>query len=516
MFEGKKLGRAKNIEKLDQEIKELGKRISELEKLIAQAESDISQRKENSNKSEISQLQQEINLLSQDFVAIRTKKEQFATLLEASSNKRESMQERLSELEQVISDSNPKVIDEQEALQELEWRLEDLQLEAEKQQAETAQKSAGFNQQNINFHQQTNKLESLEKEIEYKQSAFERGKARIENNQAELKTADAGIRELQDSSDDNEQLLIDLYEEKETIGQGVQEAEKDYYNSRGQISETEKQVRTIQNSELGINQMLLELQGKINETRLSMSSVKERVSVEFDLDLERYMAENEEEISESAEFLRAEVTKLKEKMERMGAINHMAIDAYNEIKERNDFIEEQKADLAKAKDSLLQTITEIDTVAKESFSKAFAEIRENFIRVFRSLFTDEDKCDLVLVDPEDPLGSKIEIMAQPKGKRPLTINQLSGGEKTLTATALLFAIYLLKPAPFCIFDEVDAPLDDANIDKFNKIIREFSKNSQFIVVTHNKRTMASTDVIYGVTMLEQGVSVVVPVSLEDI
>ena len=107
-------------------------------------------------------------------------------------------------------------------------------------------------------------------------------------------------------------------------------------------------------------------------------------------------------------------------------------------------------------------------------------------------------------------------MARPKGKRPLTINQLSGGEKTLTATALLFAIYLLKPAPFCVFDEVDAPLDDANIDKFNNIIKQFSENSQFIIVTHNKRTMSATDIIYGVTQLEPGVTTVVPVDLKDI
>ncbi|MFN9910323.1 MAG: chromosome segregation protein SMC, partial [bacterium] len=120
---------------------------------------------------------------------------------------------------------------------------------------------------------------------------------------------------------------------------------------------------------------------------------------------------------------------------------------------------------------------------------------------------------LVLQNPAEPLESGIDIMARPKGKRPLTINQLSGGEKTLTAISLLFAIYLIKPAPFCIFDEADAPLDDTNIDKFNKIIRKFSNESQFILVTHNKRTMASTDVIYGVTMPEQGVSRVIPVDL---
>ncbi len=142
---------------------------------------------------------------------------------------------------------------------------------------------------------------------------------------------------------------------------------------------------------------------------------------------------------------------------------------------------------------------------------AFSTARGHFIDVFQSLFTKEDECDLILTDPDNPLESSIEIIAKPKGKRPLTINQLSGGEKALTSLALLFSLYLLRPAPFSILDEVDAPLDDTNIGKFKDLIRKFSNNSQFILVTHNKQTMASVDMIYGVTMAEEGISKVVPV-----
>jgi chromosome segregation protein len=203
-------------------------------------------------------------------------------------------------------------------------------------------------------------------------------------------------------------------------------------------------------------------------------------------------------------------------MERIGPINPMAMEAYDEIKKRHDFIAEQKEDLVKAKESLKSTMDEIDFAARASFMQAYIIIKNNFIKVFRTLFGEEDDCDLVLTHPEDPLNSGIDIIAKPKGKKPLTINQLSGGEKTLTATSLLFAIYLMKPAPFCIFDEVDAPLDDANLDKFNRIIRKFSEDSQFIIVTHNKRTMTSTDIIYGITMVEQGISKVVPVDLREL
>jgi len=176
----------------------------------------------------------------------------------------------------------------------------------------------------------------------------------------------------------------------------------------------------------------------------------------------------------------------------------------------------KKNDLSEAKKSLLQTIDEIEKIATERFLEAFTKVRENFIKVFHILFSEEDHCDLLLTDESNPLESSIEIIAKPKGKKPLSINQLSGGEKTLTATALVFSLYLLNPAPFCILDEVDAPLDDANISRFNKIVRDFSTTSQFIIVTHNKQTMGSLDVIYGVTMPEEGVSKVVPVDFRSL
>jgi len=169
-----------------------------------------------------------------------------------------------------------------------------------------------------------------------------------------------------------------------------------------------------------------------------------------------------------------------------------------------------------AKDSLLETIDEIEGEATKMFLEAFNSVKVNFATVFKQLFSADDFCDLILSDPDNPLESKVDIIAKPKGKKPLTINQLSGGEKSLTAISLIFGLYLLKPAPFCILDEVDAPLDDANVGKFNNIIKQFSENSQFIVVTHNKNTMAEVAIIYGVTNLETGISKVVPVEFANL
>jgi len=340
-------------------------------------------------------------------------------------------------------------------------------------------------------------------------------------NVEELKKNEDEVKHIVETTQSNDEELVGMYSEKENMEKGLSDAEKEYYEARGNIDVIEKELRESQHARQNIDSILMELQNTVNESKMQLNSVKERLSVEFNLDLDDVIQqatpEEEETLKgEDEDKLRHDISRTRERLDNMGPINPMAMEAYTEIKERNDFIIAQKDDLIKAKESLLATITEIEGVASETFMDAFNKIKGHFIDVFRSLFTEGDECDLRLTDPSNPLESEIDIIAKPKGKRPLTINQLSGGEKTLTATALLFSMYLLKPAPFCIFDEVDAPLDDANIDKFNNIIRRFSTDSQFVIVTHNKRTMTTTDVIYGITMIEKGVSRVVPVDLREL
>ncbi|EAZ82838.1 chromosome segregation protein SMC [Algoriphagus machipongonensis] len=520
LFEGKRIGRAKNLEKLDKEIKELNKKVSATRNNLDQKLSDLMKLKEVSYKKVLEESQQKINEINQNYVSVRTKKEQLAELLSSNANKREDILDRIASLEESLEEIQPQLSEQKTAYESDQEDLEVLNETLEEETAKLTEKSQAFNQENIQYHQQLNRVNSLDQEIEFKQNAYESSKERIEKSQAELSNLDTEIKSLLENNEVKDDELIELYSEKEGIEHGVQEAEKDYYASRGQIDETDQQIRSLQKGKEAHDELLHELQNNINETKLKMTGLKERLSVEFELDLDELMEENPELDEAFLEFkeedLRALVSKQKEKLEKIGPINPMAMEAYDEIKVRHDFITTQKEDLLNAKESLLNTIKEIDQVAKETFLDAFDKIKENFVKVFRSLFTEQDDCDLKLVDPDNPLESAIEIMAKPKGKRPLTINQLSGGEKTLTATSLLFSIYLLKPAPFCIFDEVDAPLDDANIDKFNQIIQQFSGESQFIIVTHNKRTMASTDIIYGITMIEAGVSRVVPVDLREL
>jgi chromosome segregation protein len=264
-----------------------------------------------------------------------------------------------------------------------------------------------------------------------------------------------------------------------------------------------------------VEHLLSEIKDKLNEIKLGLAGMKERLNVEFRITLEDILDEPRTG-SVPVEELQEKADKMKKRLENLGEVNPTAIEAFEEMKKRYEFIVEQKNDLFSAKESLLQTIADVDTTANQKFLETFNQVRENFQKVFKTLFTEDDHCDLVLENPDNLAETGLDIIAKPKGKRPSSINQLSGGERTLTATALLFAIYLIKPAPFCILDEVDAPLDDANVGKFTNMIREFSNNSQFIIVTHNKTTMSTVDVIYGVTMQEPGVSKLVSVDFRSL
>ena len=519
LFEGKRIGRAKNLEKLQEVVKKLQGKLEEIEENHQQKQHELDLLKSQTRKISIDHLNADINLLKQELVSFETKQEQMAGLLSSNTVRKEDMDERINALSKETQELIPQVAKVQSELEAQKEKLQALSGELSTYKDLLEEKSRKFNEENIQYHQSQNKITSLEQEISFKESAREGATQRIEKNNRDLQRNEDEIKKLLASNEIREDELIDLYKEKESIEQGVNEAEKEYYASRGYIDTIEKKLRNLHTNKENIDGLLMELQNKANDVKLQMSSVKERLSVEFEVDLLALLGdvENAHDVADlSEEELNENVSRFKDILDKLGPINPMAMEAYDEIKERHIFITDQKTDLDKAKESLLTTIEEIDLVAKETFLQAFSKIKENFINVFRSLFTDEDDCDLRLLTPDNPLESAIEIIAKPKGKKPLTISQLSGGEKTLTATSLLFSIYLLKPAPFCIFDEVDAPLDDANIDKFNNIIRKFSEESQFIIVTHNKRTMASTDVIYGITMVEQGVSRVVPVDLRDL
>jgi chromosome segregation protein len=206
------------------------------------------------------------------------------------------------------------------------------------------------------------------------------------------------------------------------------------------------------------------------------------------------------------DFVEAIVTDIKRRLDAMGPVNLDAIEEYEELEERYNFLKGQHDDLVSSKTELLEVIERINTETRRLFSETFAQVRINFREMFKELFGEKGQADLSLIDDSDPLESGIEVTAKPPGKKLQSITLLSGGERSMTAVALLFSIYMIKPSPFCVLDELDAPLDESNIGRFVKVLDRFIDRSQFIIVTHSKRTMARADVMYGVTMEEFGVS----------
>jgi chromosome segregation protein len=206
------------------------------------------------------------------------------------------------------------------------------------------------------------------------------------------------------------------------------------------------------------------------------------------------------------DFVESIIVDLKRRLDSMGPVNLDAIEEYEELEERFNFMRSEHDDLVNAKTELLSIIERINEETQRRFSETFAQVRVNFKEMFKELFGETGKADLLLVDENDPLESGIEVIAKPPGKKLQSITLLSGGERSMTAVALLFSIYMIKPSPFCVLDELDAPLDESNINRFVRVLDRFIDNSQFIIVTHSKRTMARADVMYGVTMEEFGVS----------
>lgn len=246
---------------------------------------------------------------------------------------------------------------------------------------------------------------------------------------------------------------------------------------------------------------------------LLLTHVLETYGADLPSLLERHPLMEQEPVID-LEDMRGRLEEVRRKRANLGPVNMVAVEEYEREAERLDFLSRQRDDLVQARRQLEEAIRKINATARTLFSETFERIRESFDATFRTLF-EGGHAEIHLADPEDPLESPIEIVASPRGKRVQSIGLLSGGERALTALALLFAIYRVKPSPFCILDEVDAPLDDANIGRFLAMIRQFSAETQFIIITHNRRTMEAADFLYGVTMEEPGVSTLISVSLEE-
>lgn len=370
---------------------------------------------------------------------------------------------------------------------------------------------------------------------------------------AEIKTECDGMIKRASSDEATLKMLEDAFLQDQQryaeIENQIAEEKRQKENLNGQIADLEKKIIQAEEEARGKNTLLLEtevnsrnlaagltgiaqnieanrreldsvkntlyeLQMRNREIEFSIQSIHDKLMQAYKIDLsalEEPRQPGEEALPQADEgMLAEEIKKLKDKLDSYGSVNLVAIEEYDELKKRYDFLTQQHEDLDNGKESLHQAILKINRTTKEMFMQTFIQIREEFRNYFRLLFNGGD-AQVFLIDEQDPLESGIEIICRPPGKKLQNVLLLSGGEKSMSAIALIFAIFKVKPSPFCVLDEIDAALDEANVDRFGKILQEFVKTSQFIVITHNKKTIANADVMYGITMEQSGVSKIVSV-----
>ncbi|WP_028787037.1 chromosome segregation protein SMC [Terrimonas ferruginea] len=515
MIEGKKIGRVKNLEKLREDIDRQHEVVEGLRAQIQARHNEVIAYSEDLREAALRETEKEIQQLTNQVFALQNKIENLQSLQGSSLQRLEEMTMQMQQTQQSVQGVRDDLAILNEQLQSYQSRLAEMNEDFQASEQGYNEATQQYNEFNLNVTRQQSKITALKQELEFKTNQLNDLKQQIESNTAQLADTSGNIDESASTLKGLEEGLVELMRRREEEQQILNEADQTYYNIRNQLSEKESELRHKVKDKEQVEHLLAAIKDKLNELKLQLAGTKERLNVEFRIQLEDILDE-ERSGDVPVEELQEKADRMKKRLENLGEVNPTAIEAFTEMKKRYEFIVEQKTDLVNAKDSLLKTIEEVEATANQKFLETFNQVRDNFIKVFKTLFTEDDHCDLILDNPENLAETGIDVVARPKGKRPTTLTQLSGGERTLTATALLFAIYLIKPAPFCILDEVDAPLDDANVGKFTNMIRQFSDNSQFIIVTHNKTTMSTVDVIYGVTMQEPGVSKLVSVDFRNL
>ncbi len=499
----------------------------QLEEKIDIVGKEISQAKEN-----LGALEEERERVLQDIDSENSQIEETRILLQEKSQERENLRREVGRLNEEselleeeertnteeLTDSQAKGDQLQQELNRYEIELTNSNNELNQNQQIIETSTERINEIDISDTRNLAQIESLYKEKEAlasKISVFQDEIININNNIAQIE------REIQENSQRTEsfnkqieELESNIEEDKVKIGEktkiksSLEEKEANLNQKGSQIKDDmqnlEQEVQGFRDSAYNKK---LEIQSLEYEKEKVKDYLKQVYEIEFD-------PETLEGVEETTDDLKIQKEKLQKRVKSLGEVNLVAIDEFNELKERETFFETQKKDLVDSKENLRKAIQKINRTSKELFLETFNKIQEEFKKNFKFLFNG-GKANLILLDQDNVLESGVEIEVQPPGKKLQNVSLLSGGEKALTAISLIFAIFTVRPSPLCVLDEIDAPLDEANVDRFNHLLKEFSSASQFILITHNKKTMSNADVLYGVTMQEKGISKLVSVKFAE-
>lgn len=447
---------------------------------------------------------------------------------ETAAERSARAERRTAELESRLAEPAGQAIDQgaggapEEAVRELE--------------AKRDEQARRIEQVGADFQAATQAWESAREELQEQRIALARAEADHRGEAERMERAEAALADLRERTGrleeetlrhkaaieagttqlaGSEAELEELFRSRSELEADVRGRIEGLEERRADLEQRESALRAARAREREASEKRHALELELTELWGRSASIRERVEAEWERSLEDLRREVSPPEEGTAEGWAEELIDVRKTLATLGPVNMLAAAEYEEEKERLDFLESQKADLVSARDDLHDSIDRINETASGAFLEVFEQVRANFRDIFVTLF-EGGQCDVWLEDPSDPLDSPIEISASPRGKRTQRIHLLSGGERTLTALGLLFAIYLAKPSPFCVMDEVDAPLDESNIGRFTAMLERFARDTQFLVITHNARTIEVADFIYGVTMQEPGVSTLVALDMQNL
>ena len=418
----------------------------------------------------------------------------------------------IQSLEKQIHDTVQKEYTSKQQLEELETvntqrqeRIEVLEAQLAEKKRSAEQYATELTELKVFLGQTQEQKKAIEQRIAGLRSQIDQNENILENTQNSIAACtqqiDQGLKEIETS----ETNISDLLTQKEVTHNQSVELHQQVEEMLENRTETEDSLKQDRQKQAELEQQINQLKLELGQLQVRSTDLIARVTEELGMDLVKEYETYNSTGETNWDAVREEINDLRTKIERLGNVNVDAIEQQDELEKRNEFLTTQIEDLNNSKTQLTQLITKLNKESIDKFAIAFEQIRTNFQEVFRKLFGG-GKADILLEQPEDILESGIEIIARPPGKEPRSISLLSGGEKTMTAIALLFSVFQSKPSPFCFLDEVDAALDEANNERFNLIVQEFRKFSQFVIITHAKRTMSIADLLYGVTMQQKGIS----------
>ncbi|MGJ9458829.1 chromosome segregation protein SMC [Oceanobacillus sp. CF4.6] len=504
----------------EKDLQEMTERLHAYQEKALQFEATVKRRKNN-----VQDLESKLSTSENDISNVQNELQELRTDLKQVEMKLSSINDNLSiydmDKNQFVQDSNDLIIRDAtltDELEETKKKLESIQKEIEMLTDQNAKLKENKEQMQSDLHQLQVTLAEQDERVKNQREKTNSVKQQLSSLKAQHEKFEKELMnfvELETSGEtesDIDQMIQSAKEEKESSSLKLQEIRDSRSRQTQLVGDMERELKEENQDHQQYLQVIQQKEVRVNRLDVDLENRLNHLQTEYIITYEK--ARQEYEKVENMEEAKSIVQQLKLDVERLGHVNLGAIDEYERISERYTFLTEQRNDLVEAKDILYKVISEMDEEMKHLFDETFTKIKDEFGVVFTQLFGG-GHAELKLTDPKNLLDTGVDIIAQPPGKKLQHLGLLSGGERALTAIALLFAILRVRPVPFCILDEVEAALDEANVARFAKYVKLYSDNTQFIVITHRKGTMEEADVLYGVTMQESGVSRLVSVRLED-